>query len=508
MVRMLDQFEAKPVAGAKGAARPFFSPDGQWLAYFATSAGGGPLRKVPVTGGAPVTLCDQAAFYGGGWGEDDRIIFSDGRDLMRVSAAGGACESLTKVDPQKNERHRWPQILPGGQAVLFTIGSASAYDSARIAMLDLKSRKYRVIASGGSRPRYVSSGLSGHIVYVRGGTLFAVPFDLKRLTVTGGEVPVIGGVFYNSSGGFADYAFSDSGLLLYMAETREATPSSLEWRDRKGNAQPVSVTQQGYFQVSLSPDGRHAALSIGRPGGNQDIWILDLTRSTLVRLTSEALNAFPKWTPDGQRVTFVSTVNRAINWMSPDGTGKPEMLVQEYGSPESWTPNGRTLLYTFGSPSRIWALPVPGGKPQPLFETTAANLSEARVSPDGRWVAYTSDETGKSQVYARAHPGPGGKTPISVGGGQEARWSRDGRELFYRDPEKNQLMVVEVQTSPEWRAGQPKALFELNTSAWDVAPDGQRFLVVKAREAEAEAPQLNVVVNFFDELQRKVPGGR
>jgi serine/threonine-protein kinase len=514
VVRMLDQFEAKPLADTKGGTRPFFSPDGQWLAYF-SSGGTGPLRKVPVTGGTPVTLCDQAGFYGGSWGEDDRIVFSDGSGLMRVSASGGACESLTKGDPQKNERHSWPQILPGGQAVLFTIGSASAYDSARTAVLDLKSRKVRVVASGGSRARYVASehsansAHSGHLVYVRGGTLFAAPFDLKRLTVTGGEVPLIGGVYYNSSGGFADYAFSDSGLLLYMTETREATLSSLEWRDRKGNAQPLSATQQTYNSVSLSPDGRHAALSIaGRLGGNQDIWILDLTRSTLVRLTSEGLNNSPQWTPDGQRVTFRSTVNRAINWMSPDGAGKTEMLVPEFGIPRSWTPDGKTFLYTAGSPSRIWALPAPGGKPQPLFETTAANLSEVRVSPDGRWVAYTSDETGKSQVYARALPGPGGKTPISVGGGQEARWSRDGRELFYRDPEKNQLLAVEVQTGPELRAGQPKALFELNTSAWDVAPDGQRFLVVKAPQAEAGAPQLNVVVNFGDELQRKVPAGK
>jgi serine/threonine-protein kinase len=505
VVRTLDQFEAKPVAGTELGVRPFFSPDGQWLAYFAGNGTYEPLRKVPVTGGTPVTLCDKAGFFGGSWGEDDWIVFSSGEDLMRVSASGGACEGLTKGDPQKNEHHRWPQILPGGQAVLFTIGREGSFDSARTAVLDLKSRKYRVVANGGSRARYVSSG---HIVYVRGGTLFAAPFDLKRLTVTGGEVPVIGGVFYNYSGGFADYAFSDSGLLLYMSGTRGAALSSLEWRDRKGNAQPLSPTKQAYNSVSLSPDGQRAALGIGRIGENTDVWILDLMRSTMVRLTSEAANRSPQWTPDGQRVTFRSTGNDAINWTSADGTGKPETLVPGYGIPGSWTPDGKTFLYTSGSPSRIWALPVPGGKPRPLFETTAANLSEARVSPDGRWVAYTSDETGESQVYVRALPGPGGKTPISIGGGQEARWSRDGRELFYRDPGKNQLVAVEVQTSPALRAGQPKALFELSTSAWDVAPDGQRFLVVKPQEAEAETPQLQVVVNFFDELRRKVPAGK
>jgi serine/threonine-protein kinase len=323
--------------------------------------------------------------------------------------------------------------------VLFTIGSPNAFDSARIAVLDLKSRKYRVVATGGSSARYVfseHSANSGHIVYVRGGTLFGVPFDLKRLTVTGGEVPVIAGVYYNSSGGFAAYAFSDSGLLLYMAETRRAGLNSLEWRDRKGNPQPLPVTQGEYVRVSLSPDSQRAALSIGRPGGSGDIWILDLTRSTLARLTSEGLNTSPQWTPDGRRVTFQSSPNAAIDWMSPDGAGKPELLVPEYSPPDSWTPDGKTFLYSSGSPSRIWALPVPGGKPQPLFETTAANLSQTRVSPDGRWVAYTSDETGKNQVYARALPGPGGKTPISVGGGQDARWSRDGRELFYRDPRR------------------------------------------------------------------------
>ena len=207
-IRELNGSEAKPIRGTEGGVRPFFSADGQWIGYF--MGANGSLRKVPVTAGAPITLCD-GWYFGGSWGDDDRIVFSTDTSLARVSASGGACESLTKADPQKGEHHRWPQILPGGQSVLFNIGVEGSFDKAQIAVLDVKSREYRVVASGGARPRYVSSG---HIVYVRAGAMFAVPFDLKRLTVTGGEVPVAENVYYNSAGGYADYAVSDFGLLV------------------------------------------------------------------------------------------------------------------------------------------------------------------------------------------------------------------------------------------------------------------------------------------------------
>jgi serine/threonine-protein kinase len=508
-VRSLDQPEAKPVPGTEGGLRPFFSPDGQWLAYF--TGGLGALRKVPVTGGTPITLCEEASWRGGSWSEDDHIMFTGSSGgLMRVSASGGVCETLTTPDPQKRESHTFPQILPGGQSILFAIGTGGSFDTARIAALDLKSGGIHVLVNGGMRGRYVPSG---HLVYVRGGTMFAVPFDLKRLVVTGPETSVIEGVFYIAGGGFADYAFSDSGLLVYRGDTRGIL-RTLAWLDRKGASQASSAPPQDYQDVRLSPDGQRAAVALHRGANLYDIWILDLARGALSRLTAEGNSAFPVWTPDSRRVAFGWNFGtRVLRWAPADGSSKPEVLFDgQPARPDSWTPDGKTLLYeTFGS-AHIWTLQpaVSGGdgKPRLRFEATSFSERDAQVSPDGRWVAYTSDESGKSRVYARPFPGPGGKTPISIEWGQEPRWSHDGRELFYRDPDKNQLMAVDIQTNPAFRAGQPHALFALGNVPWDVTPDGKRFLALKEPEAAASEAKMQAVVNWFDELRRKVPAGK
>jgi eukaryotic-like serine/threonine-protein kinase len=292
---------------------------------------------------------------------------------------------------------------------------------------------------------------------------------------------------------------------------------TLEWVDRKGTGQPLPAPRQDFRSVRLSPDGQHAAVAEGRPGGNVDIQIVELARGTLNRLTSGGQNTSAVWTPDGERVAFSSFgTNSGVYWMPADGSGKPELLLALLPGgtrvdPSSWTPDGKALLYYSPAPARIWTLPVSRSgtesKPQQLLDT-AFNESDAQVSPDGRWVAYTSDESGKNQVYARPFPGLGGKTPVSVVAGQEPRWSRDGRELFYRDPGKNQLMAVDIQTSPAFRAGQPHALFALADVPWDAAPDGKRFLVVKFPETVAGEAKLQVVVNWFEELRQKAPAGR
>jgi Tol biopolymer transport system component len=509
-VRSLDQPEGKPIPGAEGGYRPLFSPDGQWLAYF--TGPGGALKKVPVTGGIPITLCEEVSFFGSSWGEDDRIIFSGSSGgLMRVSASGGACEILTTADRQKGEVHTSPQVLPGGQSILFTIAALGSFNTGRIAVLDLKSSRIRALANGGMRGRYVPSG---HLVYVRGGTMFAVPFDLKRLAVTGPETPVIEGVFYNTGGGFADYAFSDSGLLVYMAEKQE-TLRTLEWLDRKGTSQASPAPRRDYRRVRLSPDGQSAALAVGRGGVASDVWILELARGGLTRLTAEGVYFNPVWTPDRRHVVFGYGPNgeRGLHWAPADGSSKPEpLLAGQGGLPGSWTPDGKTLLYESTGPAHIWTLQPAGsggdGKPRLLFEATSFNEADAQVSPDGRWISYTSDESGKNRVYARPFPGPGGKTLIAIEGGEDPRWSRDGRELFYRDPEKNQLMAVDIQTSPAFRTGQPHELFALGNVPWDVAPDGKRFLVVKEPEITAGEAKLQAVVNWFEELRHKAPAGK
>jgi Tol biopolymer transport system component len=349
--------------------------------------------------------------------------------------------------------------------------------------------------------------------------MFAVPFDIKRLAITGRETPVIEGIFYNTSGGFADYAFSNSGLLLYMAETRPTNLSTLDWLDHNGTSQTVSAPPQIYGNIRLSPNGQRADVNItAGAGAARDIWIIDLMRGTLNRLTSEGINDNPIWTMDGRRVAFYSTQGSfqptGIYWAAADASSKPELLLATniVSFPDSWTPDGRTLLYHSTGPAHIWVVQPTGnggdGNPRLLFERSAFNETQAQVSPDGRWVAYVSDESGKSQIYVRAFPGPGGKLTIAVEGGKNPRWSRGGRERFYLNPAKSQVMAVEIQAGPMFRVGQPHALFEQRNPDWDVAPDGQHFLVRKQPQTVQNEAKLQVVVNWFDELRRRVPVGK
>jgi serine/threonine-protein kinase len=510
-VRQMDQLEARPVSGTENGLRPFFSPDGKWLAYF--SVGIGPLKKIPVTGGTALKLCDGAGFFGGSW-SGGSIIFSSVNSLMRVSEQGGSCEPLTK--PSGGEIHRWPQILPGGRSVLFTVAAGEGnLDSARIAVLDLKTREYRIVVHGGANARYVPSG---HLVYVRGGTLFAVPFDLKHLATVGPETPVVDALDYNPAGGFADYSFSESGLFAYVSGTGAATDRILAWVDMKGMLQPLPATPSPFANLRLSPDGQRVAVAIGgRNGGSGGIWVYDLRRGTLTRLTSEGFNNLPVWTPDGRRVAF-GRLNSGIHWVPSDGSGNPEMVVKSPGLtfPVSWTPDGKVLLYQHLSPkAEMWMVTAPGtgglGRPQRLFGESSFNQGSPRISPDGRWVAFQSDESGMYQVYLRPFPGPGGLTPVSVDGGGNPMWSGDGRELFFLGRNKPEMMAVDVETSPTLRLSTPRVLFSrVDAYSADVAPDGKRFLVSLPARSGVNATTsvtLNMVENWFEDLRRVAPQG-
>jgi serine/threonine-protein kinase len=447
---------------------------------------------------------------------------------MRVSAAGGEPQPLTKVDAQKGEiLHGYPEFITGSQAVVFTIRGSGWND--RIAVFDPRKNSYRVVVNDGSTGRYIPTG---HLVYTRAGTLFGVPFDARRLVVTGSETPLIEGVSSDARIlGMAGvpYTVSDSGLLVYLSGTQQTNGLTLEWMDRQGSAQASIAPPQEYGQARLSPDGKRVAASIRNPDGtSSDIWICELERGTLLRLTFAGRNGSPAWTPDGRRVAFSSrqAEKSGIYQVAADGSGKPELLTATdvMGSATTWTPDGKTLLYstrsTPGQPEAgIWALSLDGGagenKPQPFLQSRFVDANP-QLSPDGRWVAYQSNESGRVEVYVRPFPGPGGKVAISTQGGGNPRWSRAGRELFYLDL-KNRIMSVEVQTSPAFQAGQPQALVELHDATyagmpvgaggltWDVAPDGKRFLVTKTPETRAAGTKLQVVENWFDELRRRLP---
>jgi serine/threonine-protein kinase len=504
-LRMMDQLDAKPIPDINSAALPVFSPDGQWIAYI-TLVSPSKLQKVPVTGGTAITLCDYVGDgLGLAWGDDGNLVFSGRKGLMRVSSSGGTPEQITTLDSKKNETaHGWPYIMPGRRLVLFSIQNGS---SSQIAVLDLAKHTTRVLGQSGSSPRYASR----HLIYYRTGTLFAVPFDAARLEVTGPEAPVVEHVAAINQDG-ADYTVSDGGLLVYMAGSGSATGGKtvLNWADRKGLLQPVSDPNQ-WGTGRLSPDMTHIANGISS-GDGEDIWTYDLVRRTPTRLTFEGKTDNPIWSPDGRWITFAS-LNQgktAFYRVAADASGKPEFLIETEANavPNSWAPDGKTLVFSQHGPDKkthLWSVTVPGGKAVRLHESDATELS-GEVSPDGHWLAYESTESGNSEIYVQPFPSPGPKTRISTQGGSVPRWAHSGKELFFWNfGADRQLFAVDVQPGAVFHAGLPQALFKAPAgTTWDVAADGKRFLV-ETPASNTGGRHMEVVVNWFDELDRRVP---
>ncbi len=508
-IRSLDSLEVQPVAGTEGARNPFFSPNGDWVGFFAA----GKLKKVAVGGGAPISICDAANFVGGAsWGLDDMIIFApiSTVGLFRVPAAGGEPEVLTTLDRQSGEiSHRWPHILPGGKAVLFNVSGGPNWDQWPIVMQSLETGERKVIVDAGSHARYVPTG---HIIYGRSGTLLAVPFDLEKLEVTGPPVPILEGVL-TAIEGTVDFSVSRTGSLVYLTGDVGEAQHRLVWVDRNGAEQPIAAPPRNYDNPRLSPDGRRIATFLR--GETVDVWIYDISGQTLSRMTNEGSNQYPIWTPDGKRITFRATRQglRNIWWKSADGSGPEERLTtgENNQSPRDWSPDGNVLVYNDGDPNTradVWMLSMDGErKAIPLIQTPFRD-DRPTFSPDGRWLAYMSDESGRSEVYVQPFPGPAGKRQVSTDGGTNVRWARSGRELFYRSG--NKVMAISVQTQPAFVSERPRLLFETSPAilpAFDVAPDDQRFLMVKVSEKELPAAQINVVLNWFEELKQKVPTG-
>jgi len=511
-LRPMDRLEAKPIPGTEGATSPFFSPDGQWIGFFAD----GVMKKVPINGGNPVVVADAPAPRGASWGPENTIVFapSTRTGLHLIPATGGTPQVLTSVESKKGETsHRWPHFLPGGRAVLFTMGATGRWDDALIVVQSLDTGDRRVLVEGGTYARYVPTG---HLVYAREGRMMAVPFDLARLEVTGNPVPVVEGVALHQSNGASNFSFSDGGWLAFVAGGAIESLRTLLWVDPQGTVQPLTLPPGTWGNPRLSPDGQRLAVFMT---AEADIWIYDISGDALNRLTFEGANDNPIWTPDGKRITFASnrTGSQNLFWKSADGSGAAEQLTtsEHVDIASSWSPDGNLLAFSESDPTSgwdIWILPIEGErKPQPFLQSPF-DESAAVFSPDGRWLAYQSNESGRLEIYVQTFPDPAGKWQISTEGGREPVWARSGQQLFYRN-DSNQTMAVEIVTEPTFTSRRPRLLLEeqyaplpIPSATYDVAADGRFIVAERAGLSDGSArTQIHLVLNWFEELKRLVP---
>ncbi len=509
-LRAMDQLEAQPIPATEAGSSPFFSPDGQWLGFFADAK----LKKVLVSGGAPVILSDvPSPNASASWGAVETIVLTPfvNSSLFHVSAEGGTLQPLTTLDSANGESDNVsPQVLPDAKAVLFTVVSAG---NVQIVVQSLETEERRVVLEGVTGARYVPTG---HLVYPEAGTLMAVTFDLEQLKVTGSPIPILQGIMESGTPSrFAHFAFSDTGTLVYVStDTNPRQGRTLVWVDRKGAEEPLAAPPRIYFHPRLSPDGQKAAVTI-EVNDQENISVYDIRRDAWTQLTFED-GHFPLWTPDGKRIVFASTRFGPQNlfWKPADGTGAAERLSESALShtAHSWSPDGKSLAFTELHPTSsgdIWVLPLEGERtPWPFLQTPSSETGVV-FSPDGHWVAYRSNESGRQEIYVQPFPSTGAKWLISTEGGEEAAWAGSGSEIFYRNGD--QMMAVDITTEPTFTHGKPKLLFEGRyvragfRSAYDVTPDGQRFLMIKESEQESTVTQLNIVLNWFEELKRLVP---
>lgn len=501
-LRPMDQLTAQPMTGTEFAGDPFFSPDGKWVAFSARAK----LKKVSIFGGGAQEICDvRGTFRGGCWAPDNMIYFGHiNQGIQRVSANGGAVEEVIPLKTEEGDISlRFPQLLPDGKTLVFTVknGSISSFDDAVIAAQQIGSSERKVLLRGGTNARYAPTG---HLVYVRAGTIFAAPFDVSKVEITGPPVALLEGGMLTQGSGAASIDFSGTGVLVYIpGGPAPAGRTRLKWINRRGEIQPLLETPGAYFEGSISPDGQKIALTIS--AANDDIWTYQVSRGTMTRLTFGAGNKLaPVWSPDGKYVAFSSEKGKEFNMFRKawDGSGTEEQLTSGDGVPETWTSDGKKLIY---SNSDLMILPIDGSdrKPIPLIQTPF-DESSASLSPDNRYLAYVSDESGRSEVYVIPFPGAGAKWQVSTSGGVRPLWARNGRELFFIAGDA--IMAVEVTTQPSFNASVPKKLITLPpgfTGLIDLSPDGQRFMIGTTDAQEFRSTQVNVVVGWFDKLREK-----
>ena len=506
-LREVAQMGAVPIRGTEGAVNPFFSWDSQWIGF----AADGQLKKVAiVVGGPPVPLCEAADLLGANWLPDDTIVFSPGpENVMRVSANGGEPAILVSRDSAAGETAVvYPNLLPDGDTLLFAVASGQGADDVKVVTQSISTGERRVLLPGGIPVRYLTTG---HVVYMRKGVLLAAPFDPARGEVTGGSFSLVEGIAI-AGPRYGHVTISASGSLAYLPGLGSSNAQTMVWVDRDGAQESLGAPPFAWHPI-VSPDGTRVALEIR--ADEQDSWIWDLRRDTADRLTtSPAIDRFPIWADD-ERVVFRSERSDGASNLylkRADGTGDVTRLTTSANDqfPDSVSPNGQTLVFDELSPDTgfdLYTVSLEGGQPELLLQTEF-NEQLGIISPDGNWLAYDSDESGRREIYVRSFPDLSGRQQVSTNGGAFPRWGRDGSELFYQSgiAPTSELMRVSIRSEGSLSLGTEERLFSMMglnaSSGFDVSPDG-RFLMVTAR-GTADS-QINVVLNWFEELKERMP---
>jgi serine/threonine-protein kinase len=513
----LDQPAAAELPGTDGAFAPFFSPDGQWVAFFAQDQ----LKKISVRGGAPILICPAGVnARGGSWGDDDQIVAAFGSNdiaLSRVAATGGTPAPLTTLDRDRKEvTHRWPQVLPGGRGVLFTAHNAvNAFDDATIEVWSFADRTRRTVHRGGTYGRYVTAADGdGYLLYVSRGTLFAERFDLDRLTSIGAPVPAVDRVAYAAGFGSAEFDVSRTGVLVYRSADGEGRGLvTVQYVDRTGRTEPFLATAGDYLFPSLAPDGNRVVV-----GSGGDLVLYDRARDALQRLTIGANYQYPLWTPDGRFIVFRGP--GGVLWMRADGTAAPQPLLRSAVGlyPWSFTADGRHLALqeldvAKGSDYNVLTAPVAvegdslRASPAERFLATPAREGHPAIAPDGRWMAYFSDASGTRQIFVRAYPDSGSQWQVSNAGGVYPTWSRTGKELLYRTDDNRVMTVAYAVAGDAFRPDKPRPWTErrlANVGQWknfDSAPDGRIVALLPVEQKEPDH-RIVYVSNLLQLLRR------